>query len=173
MKRLFTAINFSPQIKEEIFNYINILKWPERGVSVVKPENYHITLRFWGNMKEEPGLIMIREIKKDKIRNYEPFKIVLSGIGLFPDERRPKYIVINIEKNEILDKIARDLGEEKKFRPHITLIRIKKEIDEKYLKQLNRIEFKPIEFEVKKIDLMNSQLDKNGSIYTIEKEYKL
>ena len=163
MKRIFAAINLPQEIKDELATYLEDFKWPKKGVSLTKPENYHITLRFWG--EDYPNNIELKDCR--------PFNIKLINIGLFPDVRNPKYIVVNIEKNKILRDIARNLGEKRELRPHITLVRLRNKIDEKYLKQLNKIDFKPVEFEVNKIDLMNSELDEGGSIYTIEKEFKL
>ncbi|MBU0731991.1 RNA 2',3'-cyclic phosphodiesterase [Patescibacteria group bacterium] len=163
MKRLFAAINFPPEIKEQLSAYLIDLDWPNRGVSLIKPENFHVTLRFWG--EDHPDNIDFGE--------YRPFNIKLTNIGLFPDENNPKFIVINIEDNQILKDIAKNLGAEKKLKPHITLARIRKKIDEKYFTQLNKIDFKPVDFEVSKIDLMNSKSEEGGSVYNIEKEFKL
>lgn len=163
MPRRFTAINFPPEIKDELSSYLEGIKWPKKRVSPVKPENYHLTLRFWGEKRPI-------HVNADR---YAPFKLRINSIGLFPGQKRPRYIVAFLEEEKILKKIASDLGEERELRPHITLARIRKKVDEKHLRQLNKIDFRPIEIYVKKIDLMSSQLDEDGPVYAIEKEYFL
>lgn len=163
MPRQFTVINFPQEIKDELSSYIKALKFPKSGTSLIRPENYHLTLRFWGD--SDPIDINAGQ--------YQPFKVKINNIGGFPSEKRPKYLVAFLETSKFLTEIAKDLGEKNNFRPHITLARIRKKIDEKYIKQLNKIDFQPIEFNVEKIDLMSSQLGEDGSIYSLEKEYLL
>jgi len=102
-------------------------------MKLVKIENIHFTLRFFGDTL----LTKIDEIKSclSQIR-IEPFEIKVHGVGAFPNNRRPRVIWIGVAQNadricnlkSEIDSHLEELGyqsERKKFTPHATIARVR------------------------------------------------
>ena len=121
----------------------------------VIPENYHITLRFIGEV-ESPNQY-IRELNKVEFRR---FNLKFKKLGAFPSIENPRVIWLGCEGEFFWFKSI--IPEE--FVPHLTLVRVKKIIDKNYLKDLFN---KSFEFsqEVEEVVLYKSTLTPNGSIY--------
>lgn len=162
MKRLFLAINFPDEIKKDIYKYIKSFNWPNRGLSLTNWHNYHITLEFFGDSDQFQEREIINKIE-EKFRGIEPITIKLKSIKIFPVLKDPRYVVVEVEDHDIL----------KDIRPHITLVRLKEKLDKKVLEEVEQIKFKPIGIKVEQVDLMKSEPAEGGSIYTIEKSFKL
>ena len=139
----------------------------------VELHNMHFTVQFLGEVSEE----MIRKIS-DALNSIEfsIFSITFASIGAFPKPNSPRVIWVGVNDgvNE-LEKLAEtirsklsDIGfsPDKKFRPHMTIFRVK-----------NRIEGLPSKLEkfssdffgkqeISEIKLKKSELTPNGPIYT-------
>ncbi len=134
MQRTFIALKVFPQCEmmDCIQHLRNVLrkekiKWVDMG-------NLHITLRFLGDCSplqvRKTGTIMEKAVAV-----YPAPEVVFVGLGLFRNIRDPKVLWIGMDPGKILsdlkDRIDRDLSgigfpaEERKFRPHLTLARIK------------------------------------------------
>lgn len=111
---------------------------------------------------------------------FSPFKVSLNGVGAFPSPKQAKILWVGVEKGATnlnslfmaLDNKAQNLGFEKemrKFTPHITFARVKKE---KYRLPEN-IEFSFDSFPVNEVTLFKSTLTPKGSIYEILSEVPL
>ncbi len=154
-------------------------------IKLVEKNNLHISLKFLGDLD-------CKEIKKTStiLKNvstkYQHFTIELSkNIGVFPDIVRPRIVWIGIEKgNDIILKmyqsIEKGLKEEpfyeknNQFKAHITLARIKYiEHQHKLSECIKNIKINPLTEPVKTIELMESQLLKEGPVYTIIKSFPL
>jgi 2'-5' RNA ligase len=173
--RGFIAIEIEPFQKLILFE--NDIKHSGAQVKLVEPHNIHITLKFLGDTME--SLIdEIEKIIKNTVKHIKPFKIKLSGSGVFPNENYIKVVWIGIRDKgiigEIAGKIDQDLTkfgfkkEQRRFSPHLTIARIKTvKNKEKLLKTVNNysdIEFK--EIEINSIKLKKSELTPKGPIYT-------
>jgi 2'-5' RNA ligase len=127
MPRLFTAIQLPDEIKAELHR----LQAPLAGMRWLEPEDYHLTLRFAGDI-ENP---VAREFA-DNLANIESdaFEIRLSGLGCFGGND-PRLIWAGLEPCPQLealarahDKAARNAGipaGKHPFKPHITLARLR------------------------------------------------
>ena len=184
-RRLFVAINLPEKIREEVFSYQK--KWPELPCRWTKKENLHITLFFLGYVNDE-NLPKIIEILKKVSSEHSSFFIRFTKICYGPIEKKiPRMIWIEVEKTPQLLKIQKDLKElleekiiniEKENRayfPHLTLARIKqwefRRMDPEEIPEIN--EEISLGFKVNKIDLMESQLKKNGPDYFILETFYL
>ena len=161
--RLFIAIQFSEQIKEELKRFQKELK--QNGVSgrFVPDENLHLTLAFIGDYPD-PDLVL----ETMEQVSYRPFEIELEGIGNFHD-----LYWAGIKENPGLaayvKRLRRALSEQeipfdrKKFSPHITLIR-KTEIRSM---EAALLATPPAgKMTADRISLMRSDRGKYGMIYT-------
>lgn len=183
--RYFIAINFPQEIKRELNKVIKNLKqiFPEHSIKWVEPGNLHITLHFLGNLEEEK----INDIKKELekiVKKYTPVTLQLKGVDTFPNKGYAKIIYIQAEevsKGGILQQLVKEVGgilnqagveiDQRPWRPHSTLGRVKR--GEKGL-DLHKtvVDVNPLQFQIKHIDLMISELHSFGPVYSIDEKYE-
>jgi 2'-5' RNA ligase len=189
MIRTFIAINLDSEITEYIFkiqgDIAQLRNSYNMKVKFVEKDNLHISLKFLGDLNS----IEIEKIKitlQNISNKYRQFTIGLSeNVGIFPNCIRPRVLWIGIAKgNDTLLKIFQSIEKElrlesyyqkeNQFTAHITLARIKYI---KYPKILNdyirNIQINSISQRIKAIDLMESQLTKDGPIYKIISSFTL
>jgi 2'-5' RNA ligase len=167
--RLFIAINFSSQVKSNLYNIAQKLKSFSTQGNFTGLDNFHLTLIFLGETTK------INSIKQamNKI-DVLPFKFALRGLGKF-HRRGGDIYWVGVEKNryllEVYNKLCEELAdlgfdiEERDFKPHVTLGR-------KVIlnSQFNYNEFIrnifPITIEVDRISLMKSERINETLAYT-------
>jgi len=179
--RIFIAINLPEEIKKELSSFQT--KWPELPCRWTKKENLHITLIFLGYLNDEELLEVLKITKEVASRN-QSFSINLKKIIYGPPKKMPPRMVwAEGEKSEELGKLQQDLEnslliaqnsgfkktENRPYLPHITLGRIKtwewRQIEPEERPEIN--EDIDLSFEVNSIEVMESQLKRGGSEYTI------
>lgn len=134
MKRIFIALKVDPG--ELLLRIHSSLKADMAGerISWTDPSNIHLTLSFLGNT-EEDLIKAVSIMLKQRCTGFGQFSFILKGSGVFKNYRDPKVIWIGVENNEKLLKLNADINpglkdagftlEDRPFRPHITLGRIK------------------------------------------------
>lgn len=132
MKRLFISIPLpvplSNSLKKVKENNLKI-----QNVNWTKPENFHITLCFLGNISDEMIFeitILINEIA----RSQTPFVLKPKEILLYPP-KNPRMIWLSFNENEFFNKLYNNLHEALKYylnkpvhnvpKAHVTLARLK------------------------------------------------
>lgn len=178
MIRSFIAIELPADVKNALGELLERLKTYEPDVPWVKKENIHLTIRFLGNIHEQK----IKQVKKimEKATEGVPSFLLKPGcLGAFPNSRRPRVIWVGLGENASLEKLhvnleggLRTLGfekEERKFKPHLTLGRIKKSIHGKQLAEAiaEYSNFSTPSFLVQDIVLFKSELHPKGARYTV------
>lgn len=173
--RSFIAVELNPSVIQRLSQIQEELKLSGADVKWVKPENIHLTLKFLGEQKEEK----IEEIKKtleELVKNYSPFKIVISQIGCFPKLEYPRVIWVGVENYETLERITLDLEErlsrisiakeKRKFTAHITLGRVRSAHQRRELVgKLKGISMGNLSSQINCITLFKSTLTPRGPIY--------
>lgn len=138
MIRAFIALDINDQIRgalgqlgDELATYV-----PDRAVRWVWPETVHLTLKFLGDIEPE-RVQPVQETLISNARGIQPFQIEVSGLGSFPNPRRPRVLWVGIEENsgglarlqaEVEAGMA-ELGfkrERRRFHPHLTLGRVRR-----------------------------------------------
>ncbi|RQW91012.1 MAG: RNA 2',3'-cyclic phosphodiesterase [Geobacter sp.] len=134
MERIFIALKVKPgESLLRIHSSLIAVLGGER-INWTYPSNIHLTLAFLGNTEDD--LIKIVSIMlKQKCTGFGEFSFTLKETGVFKNYHDPRVIWIGIENNETLMKLydeintgLKDAGfktENRPFRPHITLGRIK------------------------------------------------
>uniref|UniRef100_A0A831Z2N4 RNA 2',3'-cyclic phosphodiesterase n=1 Tax=candidate division WWE3 bacterium TaxID=2053526 RepID=A0A831Z2N4_UNCKA len=133
MRRLFLAVPLPRQIKKRLALEVEELRklLPDWTIKWVDPENLHITLVFFGWVKEEQIETLQAEIRT-AVPESLPFDI---ATGKLSRKGRPLWLEIESGRNELqalaetLSKkltLKGSLKEEREFHPHLTLGRIKK-----------------------------------------------
>ena len=178
-KRIFIAINLPEDIKRKLSVYQE--KWPDLPIKSVKPDNLHITLVFIGSIRDEE-LLEICKITKEAVSGNSSFSINLDRICYAPPKKIPPRMVwAEGQKVEELANLKQDLEkslidsginfslENRDFRPHITLGRIKawewKRIEPEERPEID--EEISLNFPVNSIEVMESELKRAGPKYTI------
>ena len=160
---LFFAVELPDEVRERIFEAGRELEG--KGISLVKKENLHITLKFIGEKSEHDA----REIiKKASEISFESFSVRVVGVGAFPNERNARGIWVGAQADglgELAHKIEEALEMEKeKFVGHITVARVKARVDlSEFFEKNKKAEFG--EFLVNAFTLKKSTLSSQGALY--------
>ncbi len=134
MKRIFIAIKIEPENTFlRIYSSLKAVLGNEK-INWVDPSNIHLTLAFLGDT-EEDRIKVAAIMLKQQCNGFGEFDFNLSGAGVFKDFRDPRVIWIGIgnseklvELHEVIKTGLDDTGfktEDRPFRPHITIGRIK------------------------------------------------
>ncbi len=175
--RIFIAVNLPEEIKRKLFEIQQ--KWADLPVRWTKKSSLHITLVFLGYVNEQ-DLYQVCDITKKVARSHQPFFINLNKILFGPPGRSPRMIWIEGEKNKELSNLRNNLEDalssgklvdsepdNRSFSPHITLARIRME-EWRHLQRIPKIEEEvDFNFTVNSIEVMESQLSRDGAEYTV------
>lgn len=135
MIRTFIAFKLPDNVKDRLAGVISGLKARSGPVKWVRPEGLHVTIKFLGNMEE--GLVDPLSRGIDRIAAaFPPAHVRLSGIGAFPDMRRPRVIWAGLKGDTSImadiaaqvDRMCATLGmepEKRPFKAHVTMGRLK------------------------------------------------
>jgi len=173
MVRLFISINVPIAIKEELVKFQNKLSSLIEG-TLTPIDNLHITIKFLGEVKD---LEQIKSICVEAIP-LPKFTAEIKGTSVFPSTDRIRLVwagigagteaLASIRKglDERLDKLG--FGDDKDFRAHITLARVKKVLHKPALKALlnNNHDNMFGKFRADKVSLMESLLEKTGAVHS-------
>jgi 2'-5' RNA ligase len=138
----------------------------------VKGQNLHVTLRFLGTIAETRVAALAAGVA-ERLSGIEPFALRLGAVRIFPNARRPRVVVREVDPPEPLTRLAAavergvvDAGfeaETRRFRPHLTLGRIRAQAG---LPDVTAIDTPATDaFGVTEIVLFRSELHPSGSRY--------
>ena len=170
--RIFIAVEISnSEILKKIQTFQNELNIKARPTRL---DQIHFTLQFLGEVDEEKCEQVKNVLKKIE---FPEFELSLEGIGIFPNLKNPRIIWIGCDKSggEKLSKIAKEIetnltalgfGKNKKFKPHLTIFRVKNKIDDiSYrMNEIGEVEFGTQI--ISKIKLKRSILSPKGPEYS-------
>jgi RNA 2',3'-cyclic 3'-phosphodiesterase len=176
MPRLFTGIEIPAAVAEQL----SYLRGGLPGARWIDRENYHLTLRFIGDVDMDiadevaAGLARIRR---------PPFALTFSQIGAF-GTRKPHAVVARTGPSpELLDlqaeheRVLQRLGlppETRKFIPHVTLARLRGTVGRDIANYLTlRGGFTAGPFPVERFVLYSSRNSIGGGPYVVEEAYPL
>lgn len=135
MVRTFVALLIPKPWAEYLGRVERDLAGPMSGLSWVKPENLHLTLRFLGDLGDS-GVRRAGESVRRGAEGAPAFRAQLGGLGAFPSMSRPRVLWAALaEGADEATVLARSVNEhlkrdgfgppDKPFRPHLTLARIR------------------------------------------------
>jgi 2'-5' RNA ligase len=143
----------------------------------IPPENMHITLKFLGEV-DERLLDDLRAAGDAAAAAAKPFRVVYGPFGAFPNLARPRVLFFQaVDGAESLAALARALEEgaerlgitreERPFRAHITLARIKEPLPRAVAEKLGAVPaLSPAAGQVvNRFALMRSHLARSGATY--------
>jgi len=173
-RRVFIAINLPPEVKEEIKAVQQKLKkfdWPVRWESESK---WHLTLRFLGSITQEE-VEQVKQIVSQSVKKVQPFTLTINNFIVFPSLKFPRVVCLKIDDSEPLFKLQKliaraieqaEIGEYERhpFSGHITIGRAKP-VGANY-RALTKMKFNE-QFQVKSVEIMESVLKLEGSVYSV------
>jgi len=173
MLRLFVGIALPPELKLRL----SLLAGGVPGAKWVEPGNYHVTLRFIGEVDEGAAA----DIDDALARIRAPrFDVTLASVGHFG----LRMLWVGVERNAALqhlhEKVESTLNrlgfpsEERRYTPHVTLARLKGVSEGRLQTYLaTHALFRAEPFPVGHFSLIASYLTKSAAIYEDQADYAL
>jgi 2'-5' RNA ligase len=177
--RLFVALNLPKKERDRIFKTTRHLREEELPIRWVEAGHYHLTLKFLGEV--HPDRVEHVQRVLDRVAAGTPsFDVKVGGFGAFPTVRRPRVLWLGADPSPALRCLKQDLEwalaecgfdrETRAFHPHLTLGRsgddeaagVFRGLDE----TLAAMDYSGT-FTVRVIDLMCSQLSREGPSYRV------
>ena len=176
MLRLFVGIEFPPELKLRL----SLLQSGVAGARWVDPGNFHLTLRFIGEIDEGTAADIDEALLRLKARR---FSLQLAGVGVFGGDK-PRQLWVGVEREPALatlqSKIEQALirvglpPEPRRFSPHVTLARLRDPTRadiQQFLAAHARFRAEPLR--VDRFSLIASYPTKAGSVYEDQADYEL
>jgi 2'-5' RNA ligase len=176
MPRLFTGL----EIPSDLAMDLSLLRGGISGARWIEAENYHLTLRFIGDINDSTA----REIHAtlEKIRR-PPFIVTIEELCSFGGAK-PRVLVARakaaaplVELQAQQERLIRRIGiapEPRKFTPHVTLARLRAASCASVAEYLSaRGYFLSRRFEAKRFVLFSSRASIGGGPYVVEAAYPL
>ena len=178
MPRLFTGIAIPTEIGAQLARYRGGLP----GARWIEPSDYHITLRFLGDV--DGTLAEDFHALLGERRSRPPLNIVLDGLAGFGGDRpRAIYAALapNLDLADLQDeheRFARRAGaepERRRFTPHVTLARLRREAGPEtvagYLASAGIVP--RLSFTATEVALFSARESRGGGPYVVEATYPL
>lgn len=176
MPRLFTGI----EIPTGIGQALDMLRGGLPGARWIDRENYHLTLRFIGDVDDvaaQEAALVLGRVRRDA------FELHLDGLASFGG-RKPRAVVASVAPQPALldlqaeqERLMRRIGfepEGRKYTPHVTLARLRAASSLDVADYLSaRGYFRTAPFRVSEFVLFSSRASTGGGPYVVEASYSL
>ena len=176
MPRLFTGL----EIPSDIGQTLSSLRGGLPGARWIDPGNYHLTLRFIGDVDDMTAhevASLLGRVKRGA------FDLHMEGLTSFGG-RKPRAVVANVSAAQALldvqaeqERLMQRIGlepEGRKFTPHVTLARLRESSSQQVAEYLSaRGYFRTSSFRVSRFVLFSSRASTGGGPYVVEDSYAL
>jgi 2'-5' RNA ligase len=186
-RRLFFAILLPDDIKHAIGEVVSRLNQsaPRNTIRWCREDQWHFTLKFLGELTPHQS-VKATEGAEKTARIAAPFSLKLNGVGAFPNPQRPTVMWLGVsEGSQQMSDLANQLDAElqamgfpkdnRAFKPHLTLARIKSYEQEKESAKLLQnptiAEFDSVV--ISSFALMRSYLLPDGAKYEVTEIFNL
>lgn len=178
MPRLFTGIALPAEIAEHLSRARSALD----GARWIEPSDYHITLRFLGDVDETVAEALHEGLVAARVR--APLDLVIDGLGVFGRDK-PRSLLATVATDPALtelqaehERMSREAGaapDTRRFTPHVTLARFNRQVRAHQVAQyLAEAEFfPPRPFTATHVTLFSARASTGGGPYLIEAAYPL
>jgi 2'-5' RNA ligase len=176
MPRLFTGLDIPNDIRQSLAS----LRGGLPGARWIDPENYHLTLRFIGDVDDVVAhevAYMLSQVRRTT------FELRLDGVASFGGRRpraviattapTPALIELQNEHERLMQRVGLD-PEGRKYTPHVTLARLRDSSSRQVADYLAvRGPFRTPPFRVSEFVLFSSRASVGGGPYVAEAVYPL
>ena len=180
--RSFIAIELPKQVKSTLSELEDNLRSSEHySVRWVAPDGIHLTLKFLGNIVSE-NVVEIEKAISEAARGFAPFNLEIGKLGVFPNIQAPRVVWVGLEGemenlltlHNNIERTLIPLGfspEGRAFSPHLTLGRVRESASPGERRRLGEIVTSlkvggKVSFRIDCINLMRSQLTREGAVYS-------
>jgi 2'-5' RNA ligase len=176
MPRIFTGL----EIPAEVAQSLSMLRGGLPGARWIDPENYHLTLRFIGDVDDSVAHEVASMLGRVRRREFELRFDALSSFG----GRRPRAVVaalaqmqelmdLQAEHERLMQRVGLD-PEGRKYTPHVTLARLRDSSPMQVAEYLaTRALLRAPPFKVSRFVLFSSRASVGGGPYLVEAAYPL
>jgi 2'-5' RNA ligase len=176
MPRLFTGL----EIPADVAQSLGIMRGGLPGARWIDPENYHLTLRFIGDIDDALAgeiAVMLGRVQRGA------FELRLDGLSSFGG-RKPRAVIagatqtpalmeLQAEQERLMQRLGLD-PEGRKYTPHVTLARLRDSSSQQVADYLAaRAHYRSSPFQVSRFVLFSSRASVGGGPYVVEADYPL
>ncbi len=176
MPRLFIAL----EIPKEVALSLSLLRGGLHGARWIDVENYHMTLRFVGDVDAPTADELIHAL--DRVQRPQ-FELSLIGMGSFGSKKphslwagvsaSPELLALQAEIERLCQRL-RLRPDPRKFTPHITVARLRgARVDDVVSYLSARSNFQTAPFTVSRFVVMSARESVGGGPYVTEEAYPL
>ncbi len=177
MPRLFVALEIPGPVRERLA----LVQGGVPGARWVRPENLHLSLRFIGEVDEHAAADLDAQLGRITAAGFD---LRIADVGSFGPDRSPTVLWAGAPRNDAMqhlrDKVDRAVvaaglsADDRKFKPHVTLARLKNGRRDRVHRWLSDNAFlSTAPFPVDRFVLFRSHLNRDGAIYEPLAEYPL
>ncbi|GGA37031.1 RNA 2',3'-cyclic phosphodiesterase [Pelagibacterium lentulum] len=177
MPRLFTGLEIPPDIAFAL----SLKRGGLQGARWIDPENYHITLRYIGDVDHRTAEEIFESL--ERLDTFEPFEITLSHLGVFGGTK-PRALYAGAEAcpdlsrlQQSQERLLQRIGlqpDGRKFVPHVTLARLRDTGAHEVARHIAQSgQFMPLRFSVHRFVLFSSRDSIGGGPYLVEQSFPL
>jgi 2'-5' RNA ligase len=188
--RTFIAIELDEELRDNLRHLQDRLAEQIAPGSVrwVRPEGIHLTLKFLGDTTVDK----VEEVKAALTRaaaEVGPFTFTVTGLGCFPNSRRPRVVWVGIQEltgalarlRDAVEEHVAPLGfptEKRPFSPHLTLGRVHRRASKSEVREIGEVVASSTigivdEMTVTSVSFIKSDLKPSGAVYTTLSEAAL
>lgn len=184
--RVFCAFELPQNLRRSIDDHAQRVREavPDATASWSRPENIHLTMKFFGNVDQAkvPG---ISAATARVVKEFSPIEIEVGKTGVFPRPSRPQVLWIGVEdasgglsdfQQHLENEFSREgfPKEDRAFRPHLTIARIRRPENADRLAQFHLgLQFSTVALGLDELILFRSELSSKGSKYTAISRHRL
>ncbi len=126
MPRVFLAVPFTPALKQRIVDYRRALEPAFANVHWIPPENYHLTVKFFGETKRDKLTERILPRLERVLQGRAAHELRFTGYGAFGGPRNLRVLHLHGESPELMalaEAVLAEFPDERPrpFRAHLTL----------------------------------------------------
>jgi RNA 2',3'-cyclic 3'-phosphodiesterase len=180
--RAFIAIELPKHLQEAIEKQTARLRQTlgSEFIRWVPTQNMHLTLKFLGEIADS-HVEFLKQLLTQEAHSHKQFDLQIGGIGSYPNSKRPRVLWAGLHAPADLASLQKSIEagtarlgyakEERAFSPHLTLGRVRQNINpvelQKISADLNKIQLGNIgTARVDSVHLFKSDLSPSGSTYT-------
>ncbi|MBC7909547.1 MAG: RNA 2',3'-cyclic phosphodiesterase [Pyrinomonadaceae bacterium] len=184
--RVFFAVELPANLRERAAEHIACLRdaLPEVRAGWEREEKMHLTLKFLGEIGTS-RFASLSSAAELAAQNFQPFTCGIENAGTFPERGQPRVLWLGVSDasgnlarlQQALENECARAGfarEERAFRPHLTLARVRAPKGARRLAELHQeMGFELMEFPVTEMVLIRSERRPEGSRYTVISRHSL
>ena len=176
MPRLFTGL----AVPQAVTDALTVFQGGLPGARWIESGDFHVTLRFIGDVEAPEANDVVEALSEMRAR--PALTVTLDGLGIFGGDK-PRALYASVVPEAGLtdlqaeqERLVRRAGlapERRKFTPHITLARLRRDATPEaaamYLSQAPA--FAPLTFDVDRVTLFSAKESTGGGPYVAEGEF--